>query len=234
VNGFVEECRSEWRRLGVPDPVADEMAADLAADLEEAEAEGASPEDVLGSGARDPRAFAAAWASERGLIQSQPPRGRRRARRYGMPAAVGALALIAIVGAVLLIVDARSSPRRLTLASPLRPPLGAVWVTRDLARPPAEALTVTAAEPRRVRIIATPAAALSPDGRMLAFLTSVVDGRASAPGLRIVSAETNHWGRTVGFILLTLGLTGIVFSSVSWWVGPGGRSGRRMGIDARA
>ena len=30
---FVEECRREWKRLGVPDPVANEMAADLAADL---------------------------------------------------------------------------------------------------------------------------------------------------------------------------------------------------------
>jgi hypothetical protein len=43
---FVEECRREWRRLGVPDPIANEMAADLAADIEEAEAEGGSAEDV--------------------------------------------------------------------------------------------------------------------------------------------------------------------------------------------
>jgi hypothetical protein len=40
VSEFVDECRREWRRLGVPDPVANEMAADLTADLEEAEAEG--------------------------------------------------------------------------------------------------------------------------------------------------------------------------------------------------
>jgi len=40
VNEFVEECRREWRRLGVPDPIANEMAADLTADIEEAEAEG--------------------------------------------------------------------------------------------------------------------------------------------------------------------------------------------------
>jgi hypothetical protein len=49
VNDFVEECRREWRRLRVPDRVANEMAADLKADLDEAEAEGASPEAVLGS-----------------------------------------------------------------------------------------------------------------------------------------------------------------------------------------
>ena len=58
MNEFVDECRREWRRLGVPDPVANEMAADLTADLEEAEAEGGSPEDVLGNSAFDPRRFA--------------------------------------------------------------------------------------------------------------------------------------------------------------------------------
>ena len=31
---FVDECRREWHRLGVPDPVANEMAADLTADLD--------------------------------------------------------------------------------------------------------------------------------------------------------------------------------------------------------
>ena len=54
---FVEECRREWRRLRVPSALADEMAEDLAADLREAEADGASEEEVLGSGASDPRAF---------------------------------------------------------------------------------------------------------------------------------------------------------------------------------
>ncbi len=64
---FVDECRREWRRLGVPDPVAHEMAADLAADLDEAEAEGASAEEVLGTSAFDPRRFAASWAVARGV-----------------------------------------------------------------------------------------------------------------------------------------------------------------------
>ena len=59
---FVDECRQEWRRLGVPDPVANEMAADLTADIEEAVAEGGSAEDVLGTSVFDPRRFAAAWA----------------------------------------------------------------------------------------------------------------------------------------------------------------------------
>jgi hypothetical protein len=67
---FVEECRREWSRLGVPDAIAGEMAADLATDLAEAEADGVSAEQVLGSGAFDPRAFARSWASERGVIGS--------------------------------------------------------------------------------------------------------------------------------------------------------------------
>jgi hypothetical protein len=67
---FVEECRREWKRLGVPDAIAGEMAADLATDLAEAEADGVSAEQVLGSGAFDPRAFARSWASERGVVRS--------------------------------------------------------------------------------------------------------------------------------------------------------------------
>lgn len=59
MSDFVEQCLREWERLRVPAPVANEMAADLAADLEEAEAEGVSAEEVLGRSAFDPRSFAA-------------------------------------------------------------------------------------------------------------------------------------------------------------------------------
>jgi hypothetical protein len=103
VNEFVEECRREWKRLHVPDPIANEMAADLEADLAEAEAEGASAEEVLGSGAFDPRSFAASWAAERGVVQpqvaivSQPtPRARPR-RRLGVLAVFGGSALVGLV-----------------------------------------------------------------------------------------------------------------------------------------
>jgi hypothetical protein len=70
---FVEECRREWRRLGVPDPIANEMAHDLTADIEEAEAEGGSAEDVLGNSLFDPRRFAASWANARGVAALTPP-----------------------------------------------------------------------------------------------------------------------------------------------------------------
>jgi hypothetical protein len=64
----VELGRREWERLRVPDHIANEMAADLAADLEQAEAEGVSAEEVLGRSAFDPRSFATSWAAERGVI----------------------------------------------------------------------------------------------------------------------------------------------------------------------
>ena len=75
MSSFVEECRVVWRRLGVPDPVANEMAADLTADLEEAEAEGGSLEDVLGNSAFDASGFATAWAQERGVASASEPAG---------------------------------------------------------------------------------------------------------------------------------------------------------------
>jgi hypothetical protein len=96
---FIQECRQEWKRLGVPDPIANEMAADLTADIEEAEAEGGSAEDVLGTSLFDPRRFAAAWAGARGVTApSEPvdpftPLGRQRQRWY-RPAMVIALAVI--------------------------------------------------------------------------------------------------------------------------------------------
>jgi hypothetical protein len=139
VNEFVEECRREWKRLGVPDPVANEMAADLTVDLEEAEADGASAEEVLGRGAHDPRSFATAWATERGLVQRpRLPGGRGLLRRSHPAAAIGAVfALIAIVGAALVISASSSGSRRLGL--PPRPEFraapGAVWVAAPGAIP---------------------------------------------------------------------------------------------------
>jgi hypothetical protein len=73
---FVEECRQEWKRLGVPDLLAEEMATDLEADLAEAEADGVSAAEMVGES--DPRRFAATWATERGLVSEPAPPERRR------------------------------------------------------------------------------------------------------------------------------------------------------------
>jgi len=108
VNQFVDECRREWRRLGVADPVANEMAADLTADLEEAESEGGSPEDVLGNSAFDPRRFAAAWAAARG-VTSPPPPDRPSPWRPSMAIVLAALLGVLTIGAAFLLLVGRSS-----------------------------------------------------------------------------------------------------------------------------
>jgi hypothetical protein len=108
VSEFVDECRREWRRLGVPDPVANEMAADLTADLEEAEAEGGSPEDVLGNSAFDPRRFAAAWAAARGVTCPPTP---DRPSRWRPPVAIVLTVLLCVltIGAGLVLLGGSAS-----------------------------------------------------------------------------------------------------------------------------
>jgi hypothetical protein len=77
MTAYVEECRQEWKRLGVPDLLAEEMATELETDLAEAEADGVSAAEMLGES--DPRRFAAMWARERGLVPEQsPPKKKRR------------------------------------------------------------------------------------------------------------------------------------------------------------
>jgi hypothetical protein len=100
---FVEQCRQEWRRLGVPDPLADEMAADLASDLGEAESEGVSAEELLGSSVFDPRSFAASWAAERGLIPEGPAPRKPRRRPFVLVAFTALAALTLLVAAMLLL-----------------------------------------------------------------------------------------------------------------------------------
>jgi hypothetical protein len=93
---FVDECRKEWSRLGVPEAEANEMAADLEADLAEAKDEGASPEEVLGNGYFDPRSFAASWATSRGFVRpSRPARGTIQVRTLAL--VLGAMVATAFV-----------------------------------------------------------------------------------------------------------------------------------------
>jgi hypothetical protein len=117
VNDFVEECRREWRRLGVPDPIANEMAADLTADIEEAEAEGGSAEDVLGNSVFEPQRFAASWAGARGVTAPAPPDGAPRRRAAPAVAVTAFAAFLALTAIALLIgrhsVSAAVSVRRI-------------------------------------------------------------------------------------------------------------------------
>jgi hypothetical protein len=103
MSDFVEQCRREWKLLRVPDPVAEEMAADLAADLREAEAEGVSAEELLGSSVFDPRSFAASWAAERGIIPRAPQRATASRKPLALLALATVLAIALIVGALALL-----------------------------------------------------------------------------------------------------------------------------------
>jgi hypothetical protein len=115
VRDFVDQCRREWKRLGVPRAVADEMADELSSDLQEG-----TPEDVLGADAGDARSFAHDWAAERGVV---PRRNRSR-----IPAALAVVALIpAVIGAVLLLADDTSE-------SPSTAAGFTVWVAPTPAR----------------------------------------------------------------------------------------------------
>jgi PASTA domain len=105
VSVFVEECRREWKRLGVPDSIADEMASELGADLEEASAEGVSAAEILGES--DPRRFAASWASARGLVhESERPRHRKRRIVWWILGGVLALLVTGMILGVALVVEA--------------------------------------------------------------------------------------------------------------------------------
>jgi hypothetical protein len=126
VNPFIEECRKEWKRLRVPDVVANEMATDLASDLAEAEADGVSPEAVLGSAAFDPRSFAAAWAEERGVIPFVPVRA-DPLRRAVNPLVIATVSLLGALAATLFLVASRNGssisvePQAQGFAASIRP-----------------------------------------------------------------------------------------------------------------
>jgi hypothetical protein len=136
VNEFVDECRREWKRLGVPDHVAAEMAADLEADLDEAAAEGVSAEEVLGSAAFDARSFASAWAAERGVVGRAPRSGRRLVRRSHLLAALATCALAAaIAGAALVIAASPSAQRRAGVWVATPPPPSSAPVTMRVIGP---------------------------------------------------------------------------------------------------
>jgi hypothetical protein len=189
VNQFVEECRREWKRLRVPDRVANEMAADLAADLEEAESEGASAAELLGSGAPDARSFSASWAAERGVIP--PPSLRHRLfSRSRVLAATAALTVIAAIGAALVI-----------FASPdASAPTAAIGVPPEFAASRAPAgIAALRVPPPRIFVAPAPPSGfwIKPDGR------GVVLAQANGSGVEI---------NKVGSILLIVGIVGIIVS----------------------
>jgi hypothetical protein len=135
VNEFIEECRKEWRRLGVPDPIANEMAADLTADIDEAESEGGSAEDVLGNSLFDPQRFAASWAGARGVTSPPTPIPGESPRRRWVVAAMLAVFAFLALGALLLAIGRHSASAAVSVRRILGP--GSVhWFGPSPAAPP--------------------------------------------------------------------------------------------------
>ncbi len=130
MNGFVDECRKEWSRLGVPDAVSSEMAADLAADLAEAEADGVSAEEVLGNAVFDARSFAASWATARGVVSDAPVAEGRSPTRWAMAVWCGLVSFVAGAAGLLLL----SSGRGTAVASVVRGSSG-VRIPRNFGPP---------------------------------------------------------------------------------------------------
>jgi hypothetical protein len=138
VSEFVDECRREWRRLGVPDPIANEMAADLKADIEEAEAEGGSAEDVLGNSVFEPQRFAASWAGARGVIAAVPPdcSGNSGGRRVVLPVVLTAFAAFLALVAFALLVGHRSASAAVSVRRILGGPISVRPFGRGSVSPP--------------------------------------------------------------------------------------------------
>ena len=182
MNQFVEECRREWRRLRVPESIAEGMALELEADLAEAESEGVSAEDVLGRGAADSRSFAASWAAERGVVP--PPSWRERISAKSL--AYGALAALTVVVGIGAALTIFAPP---TIFAPASSPQSAIWITQ---RAPAiwiasEAPSVGAGAIRRV-------------------VTDSDMPRPLLPGRDVSGVNTT------GSILLIVGIAGIVLA----------------------
>lgn len=119
MTAYVEECRQEWRRLGVPDLLAEEMATELESDLAEAQADGVSATEMLGES--DPRRFAATWASERGLVaEPAPPRPNRR-RWIWVLVGLIVVVLLAWIATVVGLFAAASVSVQTNVRSPVRP-----------------------------------------------------------------------------------------------------------------
>ena len=119
MSDFVEQCRREWKRLGVADSIAAEMAAELASDIREAEADGVSVEELLGTSASNPRAFAGSWANERGIVAMSPIQANSRRGRLALVAFTGVAATALITAALLL---ATGEPKVSLVTSRARPP----------------------------------------------------------------------------------------------------------------
>ncbi|MGA5560298.1 hypothetical protein ACPCUV_03805 [Streptomyces platensis] len=69
VDDAIHTATKTWRRLGIEEATAEEMAEELAADLTAASSDGRSVADYMGGNVE---ALATSWANERGLVPVRP------------------------------------------------------------------------------------------------------------------------------------------------------------------
>jgi hypothetical protein len=188
VTQFIDECLREWKRLAVADAVANEMAAELEADLRDAEADGLSPEEVLGDGVFDARSFAVAWASERGVIPSSAAPAQRGYRTL-VAAITAALAIVTLFLGIAVLTGRHTTQITIASASRLRP---AIVVPR---------LVTPGTHSSLPRFFFAPAR-----GKLL-FPSKPIPAGIVRSGVDL---------QPVGWILVVLGLAGIAGSILIW------------------
>ena len=209
MDSFVKKCRREWKRLRVPDAVANEMAADLEADLKEAEAEGASPEDVLGTAVFDPRAFAASWAAERGVIPAPESKPRLNGRTPFVVAGV-TLAIIAALGAGMVIASRVGSNRLEAIAA--AGPAIHVQVPLPCAR----------LGPEKLPPVTQPCEGQRPGSVFIRPWQGAATIVKPPEVVRVIGADVVGTSRlaTLGWMLIIVGAVGLILLSVlSWFLG---------------
>jgi hypothetical protein len=177
MTAFVEECRQEWRRLGVPDLLADDMATELETDLADAEADGVSAAEILGES--DPRRFAATWASERGLV-AEPPAPKKTRNRFWIWVLLGVVAGFLLLGVLLGIgAVALFATTSVHSSGPSAPRISGVPATQS-ARVP-DLVGLKACQAKRIGA----AAGLRVDGVPRSRCDAIVVGQTPAPGARV-------------------------------------------------
>ena len=189
MSDFVEECRREWKRLRVPDPVADEMAADLAADLKDAAADGVSAEEFLGTGADDARSFAAYWAAERGVVEPRPGRDRLSGRSLVLGAIAASLSIAAVAAGIAIL----ATPASATSALPVLVQGAGTEIVRFSAAP---------APVVEIRKVDQPGV----------WVAAVQDGTQT--GALPPAQAPNR--RSIAWILLSAGIVGIALTTLYW------------------
>ena len=177
MTAFVEECRQEWRRLGVPDLLADDMATELETDLADAEADGVSAAEMLGES--DPRRFAAAWANERGLV-AEPPAPKQSRKRFWLWIALGLVAGFLLLGILLGIgAVALFATTSVHTSGPTAPRISGVPAIESVRV--RNLVGLKACQAKRIVEAAGLRVAGVPRGRC----NAIVVGQAPAPGARI-------------------------------------------------